>query len=203
MPVVAFAVGVITGWILAWRKGQIHHPPPPPCPPQCPPPKIPDKLDEPAFANTIAVRLAGTPADGSKPSTQAPTKVIWVDQGDEILVHLDSIATRILDRMLLVSIDVETDQTGRTSLVVPFALGNTGDPAGLVAVTDHYPRGNGLLASRWGEAVQAAVWSTVLSIAAEHAAERGSAPLGISASRGAIQLHAGPALTVVPGGVRK
>jgi hypothetical protein len=94
--------------------------------------------------------------------------------------------------------DVETDQTGRTSLVVPFALGNATDPAGLVAVTDHYPRGNGLLASRWGEAVQAAVWSTVLGIAKEHAGERRSAPLGISASRGGLQFHPGPPLSVTP-----
>src|ERR1043165_5920410 len=169
-PVAALLAGVITGWLLTrggWRHH--HHPPPepPPCPPECPPPAIPDRLDESALAGTIAVRLGGLPADGSKPPAQPPSKVIWVDQGDELLVHLDSIQTRIMDRMLLVSVDVETDQTGRTSLVVPFALGNATDPAGLVAVTDHYPRGNGLLASRWGEAVQAAVWSTVLGIAKE------------------------------------
>jgi hypothetical protein len=117
-------------------------------------------------------------------------------QGDEVLIHLDSIRTRILDRMLLVSVDLETDQTGRTTMVVPLALGNATDAAGLVAVTDEYPRGNGLLASRWGKAVQAAVWSTMLSIAREHATERSAAPLGISASVGGMNLHAGPPLSV-------
>jgi hypothetical protein len=154
----------------------------------------------------IQGRLGGTPADGSAPAAQPPNKVIWVDQGDEVLVHLDSVRTRTLDRMLLVSVDLETDQTGRTTLVVPLALGNANDPAGLVAVTDQYPRGNGLLASRWGESVQAAVWSTVLGIARDHAAERGAAPAGISAAAGAITLHAGPALSVAslsPSGVQK
>ena len=163
----------------------------------------PDRFDEATLATTIAIRLGGSPADGSAAPADPPAKAIWVDQGDEVLVHLDSLRTRILDRMLLVSVDLETDQTGRTSMVVPFALGNATDPAGLVAVTDQYPRGNGLLASRWGEAVQAAVWSTVLSIAADHASERGSAPLGISASAGAINLHAGRALSVTPAGVTK
>jgi hypothetical protein len=171
--------------------------PPPGCPPpQCPPPKIPDTLDDAALTSVISGRLGGTPADGSAPPTTPPDKAIWVDRGDEVLVHLDSLKTRTLDRMLLVSVDLETDQTGRTTMVVPLALGNATDPAGLVGVTDQYPRGNGLLASRWGEAVQAAVWSTVLGIARDHASERGAAPLGISASAGAIKLHAGPALSV-------
>src|SRR5438046_2318803 len=56
-----------------------------------PPPKIPDQLDEATLANTISVRLGGTPADGSAAPAQAPTKAIWVEQGDEVLIHLDSI----------------------------------------------------------------------------------------------------------------
>ena len=129
---------------------------------------------------------------------QTPANAIWVDRGDEVLVHLDSVRTRVLDRLLLVSVDLETDQTGRASLVVPLALGNAEDPAGLVAVTDEHPRGNGALASRWGETVQAAIWSAVLGVARDQAEGRGVALVGISASKGAIKLHAGPALSVVP-----
>jgi hypothetical protein len=163
-----------------------------------PPLKIPNRLDERTLARAIAQRVAGTPADGSAPPEQPPAQVIWVDQGDEVLVHLDSIRARVLDRLLLVSLDLEADETGRASLVVPLALGKAADPAGLVAVTDDYPRGNGVLASRWGNAVQAAVWSSVLALANEHAAERGAAPLAISASAGAITLQAGPRLSVAP-----
>ena len=165
-------------------------PPPPPCPAY----KIPDQLDAPALATALQATLAGSPADGSAPPAQAPAKVVWVDHGDEVLAHLDSLAARVAGGRLLVSLDLETDQTGRTPLVVAFALGGANDPAGLVAVTEPFPRGNALLAARWGEAVQAAVWSGLLALAQDHAQERGSAPRGIAALEGSLQFHAGPEL---------
>ena len=120
--------------------------------------------------------------------------MVWVDHGDEVLAHLDSLAARVSGGRLLVSLDLETDQTGRTPLVVAFALGGANDPAGLVAVTEPFPRGNALLAARWGEAVQAAVWAGLLALAQDHAEERGSAPRGIAALEGSLQFHAGPEL---------
>lgn len=169
-------------------------PPPPPCPPY----KIPDQLDPPALATALQATLAGTPADGSalsaQDSSQAPAKVVWVDHGDDVLAHLDSLRTRVVSGKLLVSLDLETDQTGRTPLVVAFALGGANDPAGLVAVTEPFPRGNALLAARWGEAVQAAIWAGLLALAQDHAQERGSAPRGIAALEGSLQFHAGPEL---------
>jgi hypothetical protein len=167
-----------------------------PSPPYCPPPNIPDSLNETGLIGAIAVRLGGAPADGTDPPEQAPNKVIWIDQGDEVLVHLDSIATRLLDGILLISLDLETDQTGRATMVVPFAIGGANGEASLIAVTDELPRGNGVLASRWGEAVQAAVWAAVLGIAGDHAKERASAPHGITVVNGALNLHAGSALTI-------
>jgi hypothetical protein len=162
----------------------------------CPPPKIADRMDEKSLTQHLAAGLAGTPADGTAATEQSPKKVIWVEGGDEVLVHLDSVRTAILDGLILVSIDLETDQTGRTSMVVPFAVGGANDPAGLVAVTEDFPSGNGVLASRWGRAVQTAAWSSLLSLASEHAAERASAPLGISAVKGTVALTAGAALHV-------
>jgi len=137
------------------------------------------------------VRLAGTPANGAASAAPVANQVIWVDAGDEVLVHLDSVQTRILDRVVVISIDLESDQSGRTPLIVSFALGTATDPAGLVAVTDEYPRGDGSLAARWGEAVQAALWSTLLGIAQEHATERGKAPAGIVAATGVLTLYTG------------
>ena len=198
-----FVLGVLVGWLL--KSPRAPSPPRPPCPPEppsrCPPLKIPDSFDEKALTSTLTVRLAGTPVDGSKSAFQAaPQKVIWVDRGDEVLVHLDSIQTRILERTLLVSVDLETDQTGRTPLVVAFALGNPNDPAGLVSATDELPRGNGLLASRWGRVVQEAIWASMLGLAGDHAQERDSAPLSITLSRGALHLHAAPAVSVTSPG---
>jgi hypothetical protein len=120
--------------------------------------------------------------------------VVWVDGGDEVLVHLSAAQVRILDKMLLVSVDLETDQTGRTPLTVALALGTATDPAGLVAVTDEFPQGNGQLAARWGAALQAAVWSSLLGLSQDHAAERNKAPRGISAAPGQLTLHADAAL---------
>jgi len=168
------------------------------CPPSpsCPLPQIPDQLDEAALTNHLTIRLAGTPADGSTTSAQRATKVIWVDHGDEVLVHLDSLKTRIMDGNVLISVDMETDQTGRTPLVVSFAVGGIDDPAGLVATTDEFPRGNGTLAARWGRALQAAAWASMLAIAGDHAAERATAPRGIAATAGKLALVAGPPLKV-------
>jgi hypothetical protein len=183
-------LGILIGLLLFWFR---HHrvPPIPPVLPPCPPPAIPDQFDAPTLASTIGSRLAGTTANGAVLTSPIGTQVVWVDAGDEILVHLDSVQARILDRMVLLSVDLECDQTGRTPLVVSFALGNATDPAGLVAVTDEYPRGEGALAARWGEAVQAALWATLLGIAKDHATERGLAPLGISAATGTLTLLAG------------
>lgn len=172
--------------ILARLQGGRRGPPPPP------PVKIPSSFGPPELTAVLQVRLAGTPADGSMPPASAPAKVVWVEKGDEVLVHLDSMQVKIGDSALLVSIDLETDQTGRTPLVVPFALGASGDLAGLIAVTDDIPRGNGLLAARWGKAVQSATWSSLLALAQDHATERNAAPHSITLAGGQLHLHAAP-----------
>lgn len=159
---------------------------------------IPDQISGSDIATYLGVRLAGTPADGSSASpagSTAPTAVIWVDAGDELLVHLNSIATQIVDTNVLVSIDCETDQTGRTPLVVVFALGANAS-GGLVAATDEFPRGNGMLAARWGIPVQQAAWNAMLALAFDHATERDTSPLGLTIQSGKLQLQAGPSLTL-------
>lgn len=201
---IVFVLGLLAGyWLGRTRVVPLPVPsaPPPPVPPPTPVPttKIPDRFDETGLSATLQVRLSGSPADGTTlAAASAPLqKVIWVDQGDEVLVHLDSLRTRVVGQTLLVSLDLETDQTGRTALVVPMALASANDPAALVAVTDDLPRGNGLLASRWGRVVQDAVWAGMLGLASDHAAERGLAPRGIVLDAGSIRLHAGPVMASV------
>jgi hypothetical protein len=160
--------------------------------------KIPDTFNEQSLASALSQRLAGSPANGAVTQTTGAKAVIWVDRGDEVLVHLDSVRTKINDRMLLVSVDLETDQTGRSALVVALALGNASDPAGLIATTDELPRGNGMLAARWGKTLQNAVWGSLLAVASAHASERLAAPVGISAAAGVLQFNAGTAPVVAP-----
>ncbi len=148
------------------------------------------------------MRLAGTAANGVPTAASAtpPAQVIWVDHGNEVLVHLDSTAVRILDRLVLVSVDLETDQTGRTPLICSFAVSGPGELGGLVATTDDLPRGSGVLASSWGQQLQSAVWSSLLGLSNDHAAERNLAPRALSASAGTLSLNAGASLTNAPGG---
>jgi hypothetical protein len=156
--------------------------------------EIPQYLDPSLLARAIARRLGDpdfprTPIDLKE--TIAP--VIWSDGGDEVLVHLDSVRCVIRKDLLLVSVDLECDQTGRQTLVVPLALGSRRDQAGLVAVTEELPRGHGLLAGRWGGIVQEAVWSALLDIAKTYATRLKKLPFAFSANEGVLALRATPA----------
>jgi hypothetical protein len=151
-----------------------------------------DRLNESTLAAAVAARLGGSVAANGDSAPAATQKaVIWVDRGDEVLIHLDSVRVKIADRLLLMSVDLETDQTGRTALVTAFALGDDKDPAGLVAATDDLPRGNGMLASRWGRIMQEALWACVLGIATDHAQLTRGTATGLSATSGSLQIHIG------------
>lgn len=191
-----FLVGILVGLILAFlllRKRLAH-----------PARAIPDRLGESEIGRQLGVRLAGVLADGSQPASPGgpPPRVVWVDEGDEVLVHLDSVETRVKGRSLLVSVDLETDQSGRSPLVVAFAIGASGEQAGLFAVTDEVPHGHPTLAARWGTVLQDAIWSGLLALAKDHAEERGQWPAGIFAENGGLHLVAGPAIAVTEEPVR-
>jgi hypothetical protein len=193
----ALLLGIWIGLFLArMLKGRQPDPKPPEPGPSCY--KIPDHFNEPGLSAAVSVRLAGTPANGLPASSETPpAKVVWVDHGNEVLVHLDSTTVKILDRMVLVSVDLETDQTGRTPLVCSFAVSGAGELGGLVATTDELPRGSGVLASTWGRQLQTAVWSSLMGLASDHAAERSLTPRALSATQGRLSLNAGGALTTV------
>jgi hypothetical protein len=196
--VLLVVLAFLLGWVLAFRFRKPVPPPPPPAP--SPAYSIPDAFSEQDLPSALNVRLIGVPANGvpAHSASAPPSQVIWVDGVNEVLVHLDSTKVRILDGMLLVSVDLETDQTGRTPLVCTFALGTTGDQAGLVATAEEFPRGNGSLAATWGRQFQQAVWSSILSLANDHANERNQAPRGIFASAGKLSLNAGSPIVVGP-----
>jgi hypothetical protein len=161
---------------------------------------VPDSIAGASLADLLRPRLTAATAPaagatGAPAATASPSSVVWVDGGDEVLVHLDSLTTQVVGSTALVSLDLETDQTGRTPLVVAFAMSADGT-AGLVAATDQLPRGNGVLAARWGAAVREAAWSALLALANDHASERSLAPRGLAIANGQLQLEAGalPAL---------
>jgi hypothetical protein len=160
--------------------------------------KAGQQFNEKSLAAELSTRLSGFPVDGTRPVASAQTgpakTVVWIDAGDEVLVHLDSVSVRMIGQTLLVSVDLDTDQTGRTPLIVSLALSSGSDAAGLVAVTDELPHGNGLLAARWGSHFQAAVWASVLGIAQDFSAQGGGVPRSLTISNGVLNLEAGAPL---------
>lgn len=179
-----FLLGVWIGWW--WFRG---HRRPEPAP--CPPPKIADQYTAPELAQALSVQLVGTPADGSRtPAAPVSGPVVWVEKGDEVLIHLDTTQVRMQNGCLLVSIDLESDQTGRQPLIMALSLSDGTDGGGLIATSDELPRGNALLAARWGGALQSAVWASLLKMSQQHAFEREKAPRGISISGDSLHFHA-------------
>jgi hypothetical protein len=164
----------------------------------CVPPAVPDQFVPAQLASTLAVHFAGTPADGSRALSNSPSgPVVWVDRGDEVLVHLESMQVLIQGTSILISVDLETDQTGRQPLVVVFSLGGGGDTAGLMATTDELPRGNALLAARWGRQLQQALWASFINVSQTHASERRLAPLGFAIKGNTLNFQAGAPLVAI------
>jgi hypothetical protein len=145
----------------------------------------------------LVPRLAGSPASLEPGETAAmpgmdanvPATVVWVDGADEALVHLDSVNSRAVGTTLVMSLDLETDETGRAPMIVRFAMGAPDDPGGLVCATDEVPNGPASLVGRWGDAVQAALWSSLLTLAVDHAGQRGAAPAAMGIEDGHFVLR--------------
>lgn len=163
---------------------------------QPPPLKIPDSFTEAMLATELGQRLAGRSAEtGPVLSTRhIPGQVIWVDAGSEVMVYLNSTKTHIGDGLLLVSVDFECDQTGRTPLIAAFGMNRGSDAAGLFCTTDELPRGNGLLAARWGRIYQDAVWAALTSLISDHAAERKLFPRALICANSTLTLRSGTPL---------
>jgi hypothetical protein len=136
-------------------------------------------VDEAEVGQALVRGLAG--------STGTSDAVVWVKNGDEAVVHLDSITVSLTLGVMSVSVDLETDQTGRAAQEVIIGLAHPAAPASLEAVTTEAPSGNVLLASRWGRTLQDAVWSAVLALADEQAGN--GATVGIAAGDGALVVH--------------
>jgi hypothetical protein len=141
------------------------------CPELVPgPPVPPGELAPPASLGADALQELVPIAVGA---AEEPS-VVWQAAGSEMLVHLG--ATRVVTRegLVLVDLVVETEQTGRADVIVPFAVGCGERPAGMVALAERKPRGPPVLVDRWGDAIVAAAWQALLDIAdaVAHAAGR-------------------------------
>jgi hypothetical protein len=149
---------------------------------------VPDSLSEADLTARVQAALTG-------PAVTGPTEaVIWQDAGDEVIAHLSSLKIRLAPPAAFAAIELESDQTGRGTLIVRFVFGGDKDPAGLFAATDEIVRGHPQLAARWGPTFRDLIWSLLTRLSRDHAAERGLAPLQLSIVSGAMQFHASPSI---------
>ena len=135
---------------------------------------LPAQLDEPAVREALARRLAA--------SHDERGTVVWVKDGDEVVVWLDSLRVRLAPGTVRVRVDLETDQTGRAPQDVVIAVAHASAPPSLLAVSDETARGDARLAARWGRTLQDAVWGALLELAGDDAA-------GLAAADGTLVVH--------------
>lgn len=163
-------------------------------------PVPPGGVAAPVSVQASAVTPLAAAAIGARyaaPGQPAPAQVIWRDGDSEVLVHLDKTETVMFPGLMLVALTLEADETGPGQLAVPFAVGSTDSPAGLVAVTEARPRGPERLTDRWGQAVTAAAWLALLDVAHGMALQSGTDTAGARLIPGAITCD-GSVLTVTP-----
>jgi len=119
--------------------------------------------------------------------------VLWQQLGDQVLVHLDTVSVQTGPHGLQVSIELQTDQSGRRPLTIGFALAGPDDPADLTAVTEQLPAGDPVLAARWGHLLQEAVFEALLRVLDRTAEAAGRVPVGLRASTAGLELVIGEA----------
>lgn len=88
--------------------------------------------------------------------------VIWEDAESDVVVHLDKLRFAIKPGLILFELTLEADGTGLLPMVISFKIGNDANTASLTISTEHLPRGEQLMAHRWGEIVQEHLWFALL-----------------------------------------
>lgn len=193
LVVVLLAVVALLWMRLEGRSGRPTNPcepapPAPPCEPEPPePPRaIPDRVSAAELPSFLAPTMAGVEI-GTGAAVEARA-VVWVEGTDEVVAHLDSLTVAFEDGIVLVAIDLECDETGRATVVVPFAVGH--EETSLLLVTEEEPRGPEVLVRRWGPAVREAAFAALAALVERHGEERGQLPAGLAAGGGHLRLEA-------------
>lgn len=91
-------------------------------------------------------------------------QVVWQDGERAVLIRADRVRARLLDGWLLVSVELDTDQTGRRSLELVYRLGTAESGGGNAAAVKINAAGPEALALAevWGADLQRVVWDAVL-----------------------------------------
>ena len=94
----------------------------------------------------------------------ATADFVWQSGTRRLLLHTGSLAVRSLEGWLLVSLDAETDQTGRATLQFVFSMGKrTSGNSVQAACTINAPTAQAAqIADAWGRDLQRVIWDAVL-----------------------------------------
>jgi hypothetical protein len=97
-------------------------------------------------------------------ATNPAARIVWEDEGQRVLLHLDSVRARIVDGWLLCQLDLETDPTQRQTLQFIYYLGLPGEGDGVQAgsTINAATVAGSQVAERWGAHVQRVLWDAVL-----------------------------------------
>lgn len=106
------------------------------------------------------------------PGVPLNAPVVWTHGDSEAVFHPDKLRLSLLPGLVLIEVTLETDQTGASVLVVPFSTGKSPADATLTVVTEELPRGDPLLAARWGEIVQNELWDGLLNVGQDYLRQR-------------------------------
>jgi hypothetical protein len=87
--------------------------------------------------------------------------VVWSEHGDELQLDPDKLRVATHDRLILVAVPVSCKET-KGEATVAFACNPVKAPLGLVLATEATPRGPRLIVERWGEAITACAWVSLV-----------------------------------------
>ena len=191
--------GFATMTVTFERGGTPEPPPTGPLSPGAVGPSIQIKPNEVRTLIAIAAQQSVLEAAGARvPSDpqQLPSSVLWQEGPAALLVDLAHIDVRVGSGLITVSIPVRCDQLPdeRGVVDVDFVVGTPDRPTGLLAAATD-PRGPRVVIRRWGEALTALAWQSVLSsiggVAAANGIDRDGAsliPVALTATAGALNL---------------
>jgi hypothetical protein len=158
---------------------------------------IPVKPTEARTLVAVAAQQSVLEAVGARvPSDpqQLPSVALWQEGPDALMIDVAQIDVRIVEGLITVAIPVICDQLprGRGVVEVDFVVGTPDRPTGLLAAATE-PRGERVVVRRWGDALTALAWQSVLGsiggVAAAAGVDRDGAsliPTALTATRAGL-----------------
>ena len=132
-------------------------------------------------ARELRTRLRAQLGDGDR-------LVLWEEDGDQALVHARAAEVKIREPGLIVTVPIETVETGLSHVSLAMALAHGDQEPDLIVALEEQPRGHPLLVARWGGALEEAVLGALLDILDEAAEAAGAKPLGFRVRGATLEL---------------